>query len=95
MIPPTAEVLLTSSGLVERTHYIIYAWNNGKMHVATAAVPRSLSAGSVLGQRGNRSSAILSTKKNPNTVLKGNITKCSFSDTNITVTQLVPHLLCL
>lgn len=60
MIPPTAEVLLMSSGLVEHTHYIIYAWNNGKMHVATAAVARSLSAGSALGQRGNRPSAILS-----------------------------------
>lgn len=38
MIPPTAEVLLVASGPVERTHYIIYAWYNGKMHVATAAV---------------------------------------------------------
>lgn len=64
MIPPTAEVLLVSSGLVEHTHYIIYAWNNGKMHVATAVVVRSLSAGSVLGQRGNRPSAILSPIKN-------------------------------
>lgn len=51
MIPPTAEVLLVASGLVEHTRYIIYAWNNGKMHVSTAAVPRSLPAGSVLGQR--------------------------------------------
>lgn len=39
MIPPTDEVLLVAWGPVEHTHYIIYAWNNGKRHVATAAVP--------------------------------------------------------
>lgn len=51
MIPPSPA---RSLGAMEHTHYIIYAWNNGKMHVATAAVPCSLPAGSVLGQRRNR-----------------------------------------